>query len=49
MEGSIADMSSGMPAGPAGCGGAVFVFLFVVAILAAAGFVLWWLMRDMGL
>ena len=42
------DMSSGMPAGPLGCGGAVFVLAIVVVFMALFIAGIWWALRDIG-
>jgi hypothetical protein len=42
------DMSSGMPAGPLGCGGAVVVLAIVVVLAAVFVAGIWWCLRDIG-
>lgn len=45
---STADVSLGMPAGPAGCrAGCIVLILVAIAMIAFVGGV-WWLLRDMG-
>lgn len=42
-------ISSGMPAGPAGCGAFVLVLAVVVVLIGLLGIAVWWALRDMGL
>ena len=40
--------SSGMPAGPTGCRGAVFAIVIVVLLIGAFIAAVWWALRDLG-
>ena len=41
-------MSSGMPAGPSGCRGAVIGIVAVALLIGAFVAGIWWLLRDVG-
>lgn len=42
------DVSSGMPAGPADCRGAVIAIAIVVLLMGAFFAAVWWMLRDIG-
>jgi hypothetical protein len=39
---------SGMPAGPAGCGGALIAIVIVIVLIAAFIAAVWWAVHDVG-
>jgi hypothetical protein len=38
--------SSGGPAGPAGCGAAIIVFVLTLLVMGVAALGIWWIMRS---
>jgi hypothetical protein len=42
------DVSSGMPAGPTGCRGAVLAIVIVALLIALFIAAAWWALRDVG-